>query len=135
MENQKKIYASQRNLLGSLAKWATAQSPYPRPDNIEVVLDKFHEQINPIFGKEYCLKFTDWKELESFLKEHLYKIPEFMLWNERKNGNKSQFGFVSAGHHDNGDVTFTQATADNDFIDLDALIRNTARDIINDQLD
>ena len=57
---------------------------------------------------------------------HLKSIPEFNLWNERKNGNKAPYSFVSR---------YSQPHPDNDFIDLDALTRNVANAIINDQVE
>lgn len=121
----KKVYASERQLLGSLAKWATAQSPYHRPDNLEVVLDKFHAIIAPLIGKQYCLIFADARDLNKFLREKLDSIPEFLLWNERKNGNKAEYSFVTAT---------SSPHPDNDFIDLDALTRNVVNEIIGEQL-
>ena len=120
------IVITHRSIMGALASCAVQQSPYHRPDNLEVVLDKFHEQIKGEFdgGKKYIMKFDTFKEIKDWIEPKLSSIPEFMLWNERKNGNQNPYGFSGAGHHDNGDVTFFTAKADNDFIDLDALMRN-----------
>ena len=122
-----KYIITHRSIMGSLANWAVQQSPYHRPDNLEVVLDKLNEQIKNEFdgGKKYIKKFDTYKECKDWLEPKLKSIPEFMLWNERKNGNKAPYGFTGAGHHDDGSVTFFTEKADNDFIDLDALIRNT----------
>ena len=138
MENEYKVpkevkyVITQRSIMGSLADYAVQQSPYHRPDNLEVVLDKFYEQIKDEFddGKKYCKKFDTYKECKDWLEVKLKSIPEFMLWNERKNGKQGN-GFTGAGHHDNGDITFFQAKADNDFIDLDALIRNVINLAVN----
>jgi hypothetical protein len=62
--------------------------------------------------------------IKEYLKTLLYQIPEFMLWNERKNGNKSKFQFVTR-YSKNIDP-------DNDFIDIDALICNVANGIISE---
>lgn len=130
IEEQKKpktIIITARSVMGALADYAVQQSPYHRPDNLEVVLDKFYDLIKDEVndtGDKYIKKFETWNDCHKWIADKLYTIPEFKLWNERKNGNQSPFGFSGAGEHDNGDVTFFKAKADNDFIDLDALTRN-----------
>ena len=127
IKNKEKMFVfSKRNILGEIANWAVRQSPYHRPDNLEIVLDKFNKIIALV--PEYpTMSYEQIRELLDELKE----IPEVMLWNERKNGRQGM-GFSGAGHHDNGDVTFYNAKADDDFIDLDALIRNVANSIIRE---
>lgn len=122
-----KYVITHRSIMGALASCAVKQSPYHRPDNLEMVLDKFNEKIKDEFddGQKYIKKFETYKECTEWLEPKLKSIPEFMLWNERKNGNQSPYGFSGAGHHDNGEITFFTPKADDDFIDLDALIRNT----------
>ena len=126
MKKEKMFVFSKRNILGEIANWAVRQSPYHRPDNLEVVLDKFNKIIElvPEYPK---MSYAEIKEMLQELKE----ISEFMLWNERKNGRQGM-GFSGAGHHDDGSVTFFNAKADDDFIDLDALIRNVANSIIRE---
>lgn len=126
MEITKVILVSKKQLLGFVAKWAVMQSPYHRPENLEVVIDKFHESIKAHFENEYCIKFIDSRSLEKFIEEHLLKIPEFVGWNERKNGNKSPYSFISR---------YDQPNPDDDFIDLGALTRNVANDITRDQVE
>jgi len=134
MEKEPKIIITHRSVMGALANCAVRQSPYHRPENLEVVLDKFwdltKEELNETTPK-YILKFQTWKECHDWIAEKLRTIPEFMLWNERKNGRQGN-GFVSSGHHDNGDVTFYNPKADDDFIDLDALTRNITNLAIED---
>jgi|SRR3990167_1176566 len=121
---EKEFLVSKRYLLSELAKWAVVQSPYHRPDNLEIVLDKFNENMgkwsNDNMGYE---KFT-YKRLIDFLNRELKRIPEFMLWNERKNGNQSQYKFT--------DRYSGEGNPDDDFIDLDALIRNVANSIVRE---
>lgn len=45
-----KFLVSKKNILSEVAHWAVAQSPYHRPDNLEIVLDK----LNILLG--------EWKE-------------------------------------------------------------------------
>lgn len=120
-----KILVTKRNLLGNVAKCAVMQSPYHRPDNLEVVLDKLNEltrEISKNDASNYCKEFDSIIDLKKWLKEILTKIPEFLAWNERENGGKG-FSFVSAR---------SQPHPDNDFIDLDALYRNVATGIFHE---
>lgn len=116
-----KFLVSKRDVLSNVAKWAVAQSPYHRPDNLEIVLDK----LNEVLGKwtdDLGYKSLTYNEIKELLKENLFKIPEFTLWNERKNGNQCEYQFISRYSSD--------VDPDNDFIDLDALIRNVANEIV-----
>ena len=123
---EKEFVFSKRNILGEVANWAVRQSPYHRPDNLEVVLDKFNEIIKEV--PQYpTMTYRQIKEMLQGLKT----IPDFMLWNERKNGRQGM-GISAAGHHDDGSITFYNAKADDDFIDLDALIRNVANSIVRE---
>jgi hypothetical protein len=116
-----KFLVSKKNILSEVAHWAVAQSPYHRPDNLEIVLDK----LNILLGEwkeNLGYREMTYPDIKEYLKDLLYQIPEFMLWNERKNGNKSAFQFVIRYSKD--------IDPDNDFIDLDALIRNVSNSII-----
>jgi len=124
MKEEKQFLVSKRYILREVAKWAVAQSPYHRPDNLEAVLDKLNEGFgkwsNDNMGYE---KFT-YKRLMDFLGRELKRIPEFLAWNEKKNGNQSEYKFVDGYSKDDN--------PDDDFIDLDALIRNVANSIIRE---
>lgn len=113
-------------MLGIFAKYAVAQSPYPRPDNLEVVLDKLNKAIASTFDKAPMGvgEFSDLRSLEAFLHKFLEKIPEYVSWNDRKNGNEASMQFTSR-YDKPGDP-------DNDFIDLDALERNVATEIASE---
>lgn len=128
-----KYIITSRSIMGALADYSVQQSPYHRPDNLEIVLDKFFGQIKDDFdnGLKYIKKFDTYRDILDYIEPKLKSIPEFMLWNERKNGKQGN-GFTGAGHHDDGSVTFYQAQADNDFIDLDALIRNVINLAVKD---
>ena len=123
---EKEFVFSKRNILGEVSNWAVRQSPYHRPDNLEVVLDKFNGIIKEV--PQYPT--MTYRQIEEML-QGLKTIPEFMLWNERKNGRQGM-GISAAGHHDDGSITFYDAKADDDFIDLDALIRNVANSIVRE---
>lgn len=120
---KKHLFVTKSQLLGTFAKYAVQQSPYHRPDNLEVVLDKFNELLRASFKAAQLEvgEFTDWLALENYLSETLAQIPEYVAWNERKNGNDAPMKFTS--RYD------TNNNPDDDFIDLDALQRNVAVEI------
>jgi hypothetical protein len=122
-----KIYVTKGQLLGTVAKYSVQQSPYDRPDNLEVVLDKLSELLRRSFKAAQLMvgEFEDMQALESYLSETLRQIPEYVAWNNRKNGNDAPIQFTS--RYDTG------SNPDDDFIDLDALERNVALEISNDQ--
>ncbi len=123
----KNIFVMKSELLGTIAKYAVSQSPYHRPDNLELVLDKLNEAISPVFDRADLGvgEFSDRVSLEAFISRHLAKIPEYVAWNERKNGNEAPLQFTS--RYDTG------GDPDNDFIDLEALERNVAVEIERSQ--
>lgn len=102
-------------LCGHIAMWAVRQSPYSCPDDLEKVISTFHDNVHNSFDVNEMGFFTG-KELEDFIRYHLGLLPEFVKWNERKNGNQAPIQFVS--QYD------SKCDPDDDFIDLDALIRN-----------
>lgn len=119
------MLVSEAQVLSEVARWAVQQSPYHRPEHLEVVLDKLHSKIGELFIVQ-PLGFWEISEgaLHALLSNHLREIPEYMAWNDRKNGNESPFAFTSA--YD------TQSDPDDDFIDLDALEGNVVRSIKED---
>ncbi len=121
-----------RSVMGALANYAVQQSPYPRPENLEIVLDAFYQSIKDDFdeGKKYVKFFESWKEAHDYIENRLKMIPEFMAWNERKNGRQGN-GATFAGHHDDGSVTISKTNPDDDFIDLYALTRNITNQALN----
>lgn len=117
---EKEFVISKKALLGNIANWSVQQSPYHRPENLEIVLDSFDYEIRE--KKDYF--HASYDELIRILDVGLKKIPEFLKWNERKNGNQNEYKFVSRYS--------TNENPDDDFIDLDALIRNVANSIVGD---
>jgi hypothetical protein len=110
---------------GHVAMAAVRQSPYPCPDNLELVIKRFHEVAIesgkfPMFGGTPMLEFEFAREIEDLLRELLLPIPEVEAWNEPKSGHDAEFVFTSR---------YDQPAPDDDIIDLDALIRNVARSV------
>lgn len=109
------VWLFNHEVAGMLAMWAIRQSPYDCPDNLETVVKRFTELWpDEVAGMK---RWHSQEELHSKLKEVCEQIPEFLAWNERKNGNQSPFGFSSR---------YDKPSADDDFIDLDALWRNVS---------
>lgn len=117
-----KIILSERKLLGAVAKWAVEQSPYHRPDNLEVVLDKLHELTKGYFAT-FPMSYAeiDSQDVLKFVRDMLRQISEYTAWNDRKNGNDAPMKFTS--RYDTDD------NPDDDFIDLDALEMNVTNEI------
>lgn len=112
----KNIFLMESRFLGAVANCAVRQSPYHRPDNLEIVLDKLHDRVKPVFATAPMgvAELTD-EQLDELIQE-LRGIPEYTAWNERKNGNDAPMKFSS--RYD------TNNNPDDDFIDLDALENN-----------
>lgn len=114
------ILVGRKQLMGSLAMWAVRQSPYPCPDNLHIVLQKLGTMWQQGVNDEY-VTIPNMPSLQNWLMVRLERMPEFLAWNERKNGDQSQFAFTS--RHDG------KKDPDADFIDLDALVRNVAMEV------
>jgi hypothetical protein len=122
------------NITGSFAKYAVRQSPYGCPSGIENVvcyLDACLKKQVPWNGCGMAeLSLCD---IGKLLYDILYEkgVSIFDFWNVAKNGNKNDILFVDR---------YSRTDPDNDFIDLDALLRNVCLDIRmerrqNDQFD
>ena len=122
----KKFLFSKNNILGGVAKWGVEQSPYHRPKNLEVVLDKLNEILTPLFedAEKNNLGFMEltYEEIKEFVFNSTTQIPEFVAWNEPKINTGNLFQGSSSRYH--------APKPDYDFIDLHALAHNVANDIL-----
>lgn len=118
----REIWTFVHHLTGAVAMFAVHQSPYACPDNLEGVIKKLDALCAPDFDVHGMRKFNSFADVEAYLSPRLRSIPEYLAWNDRKNGNTSPFSFVSRF-----DV---ESDPDNSFIDLDALERNAAMHIV-----
>lgn len=114
----KKFYVAKKDIVSGIAKWGILQSPYNLPDNLEVVINKFTTLLTPLFPNHFIQ--ISYEDIQSIVLFEGAKIPEFVEWNNRKNGRDGT-GFVTA---------VSKPDPDDDFIDLHALARNVANDII-----
>jgi len=99
--------------------WAVRQSPYPVPDNLQLVITAFQLNASHLFNQSGMAKLSR-EDVKNILEKHLFNIPECRRWNERKNGNQRPFGIVTA---------FGRPEPDDDFIDLDALRMNVVNSL------
>jgi len=121
---------SAKTVAGHFAMWAVRQNPYPHcPAHLDLLVGRLLYQLQKHAKKQArgngLMKVagifrTDRRSLETLVMEKLGSVREFQRWNERKNGNQDPFNFVS--RYDDP----TKRDPDNDFIDLDALVRNVA---------
>ena len=132
MENKKEatVFVSKGYILGAFANWAVRQSPYYYPENLEAAVRKANEILIKFFGntkkESESFKELNYTELSNICIDFIQKVPEVVSWNERKNGNKSEYSFVSR---------YDSPHPDNDFIDLHALSRNITNQIFFEQYD
>lgn len=119
----RKFLFSKNNILQLVACHGVGASPYHRPENLEVVLDKLNDILTPLFaGAELGFLEMSYEEIKDFVFKHTTAIPEFEAWNEPKiNSDHPLIGTASRYH---------TIKPDYDFIDLHALARNVANDIL-----
>ena len=122
----KKFLFNKNNVLSLVACHAVGASPYHRPDNLEIVLDKLNVILTPLFkeAEKKNLGFMElgYEEIKEFVFKHTCSIPEFVQWNEAKIHSDSPLIGTSSRYH--------TIKPDYDFIDLHALARNVANDIL-----
>ncbi len=116
------MWVTNRQICGAVANWAVRQSPYPGgPRDLTLVLQMLERSIRQDADRAGMLQFAERDDLEIYLIQKLRAIPEYVGWNERKNGNTAPFKFTSA---------FTpRGDPDDDFIDISALEGNVVRSI------
>lgn len=110
-------------ICGYLAMWVFRQHPYHSVEHVDSAGAKLRvaaatEGFTP---KELPMKeFNSQLQIEDFLRIVLYNSPETLAWNSRRNGNKSEFSFLSR---------YDAPAPEDDFIDIDALFRNVATSV------
>ena len=114
---------SAKQLAGTVAMWAIRQSPYRCPDKLVSVLHRIQLRFEPNAPFDFREGSED--EIHLYVSTLLRGIPEYLEWNERKNGNKAEFHFTSR-YDAPGDP-------DDEFIDLDALERNVVNSMRDEQ--
>jgi hypothetical protein len=129
---------SERNVLPAIAYWGCAQDPFCFPRNLEVVIRKARQKIRTMANKDipdfFYVEIQE-EEIEDWVKELLMDIPEFVDWNLSENEAKNG---IKVDDENRGEYLFTSAYSstpeDDDFIDLDACIRNIANMLMREDL-
>lgn len=89
------LWVSKKDFTSCLAKCLINQSPYNIPDNLEVILKKFHDLI-PYTFDSIGMAEVSLATMNNSLNEVMEKIPELMAPNERKNGRDDDFICIGA---------------------------------------
>jgi hypothetical protein len=122
-------YISKKDFVGTLAKWAIRQSPHSCPDNLERVVIKA-DGAWPVTGDSFKDQTStkEWvkDDFEDFVHSFVYSTPEVISWNTPNSGRQGH-SFISAFE------PIHRQSPDDDFIDLDALIRNIVNDCWNQE--
>ena len=119
---------SRSYITGAFAMWACRQSPYGVPDGLEKVC-KYLDACLKTAVKWDADGFAhlSFCEISKLLYDILYEqgVSEFDAWNRCKKGATPDFSFVSA--YDG------PSDPDRDFIDLDALLSNVCRTLLDER--
>lgn len=122
--NGEKHYYSLGSILGAFSMWAIRQSPYDCPDDLNEAVDTLARLLREWFEfDKWGNTYVKHEEIRTALETLLKKIHVVEMWNEPKVEN------VLRIHHNN-----PEWGPGYDFIDLDALARNTSHTLIEECL-
>lgn len=134
------IRISNKEIIKSVAGVIYQMHPYHLPEGIDKIMshlvktiDEMPDSHGEIDSTFKLFRFEDYNELEKWLKNILEQVPEYYELNvsrklkdkKVKVGDAENQGFVFTSRYDSSNLS----TRYNDFIDLDALIRNIIIDI------
>lgn len=147
---QKSIVLSARNIMGAVAKNIYVMAPVYKPRNGGVILEKLQEFLISTFnytefgGYEFPIILQEdereYTAVENFLRKILLVIPEFEQLNITEAEYEAGIQDVNDPRREDGFCfvdRYTPATNakdeswKQDFIDLDALLRNIANDLLS----
>lgn len=119
-----KRLVTHKNIIGHLARWSIQQHPYGRPEGLFALAEKIVAaaqswDVGPPSLKMH--EFADWQEVERWLYATLEGDPILIAWNTPRSGHTQQI--VASSRYWGG------PRAEDDFIDIDALLRNVARSV------
>lgn len=123
-----KRLVSIKDVIGQMARCAVMQHPYNAPPRLENVTAglKYHAQATFADGVDNHRMhwFTSRQDFEGWLRDALKPVEDIMqMWNTPRSGHTSGIAFVSR---------YDGPAAEDDFIDIDALLRNVAMAVWND---
>lgn len=109
------------SLCGALAMWVCRQHPYHSVSGVDDVTAVIRERAKADGwdgNDELRLsEFDTFRDLEKWLQASIGQHPQMAIWNTPKTGDVGPFKFVSR---------YSAHNPETDFIDIDALLRNTA---------
>lgn len=128
---RKTVLLSERNLMFVIGGQLYAQAPNHKPRKIEIIMDKIQKKFREdclVSGGDWHYKYINENKLFDYVHATLFSIPEFeelnLSQNEYEAGikvnddSRAKYNFCSAY-----DVA-TEDSWKDDFIDLDAFVRN-----------
>lgn len=109
-----------KDVIGWMAHWAVQQHPYGRPDGLFDITDAIAEASQSWPDGVSSLRMwrvAGWLEIERWLGEALKDHPVLTAWNTPHSGHTQQIVASSR---------YWGPKPEDDFIDIDALLRNVA---------
>lgn len=109
-----------KEVVGQMARWAVRQHPYGRPDGLFDVTDaitKAAETWPDGVSSLHMWRVAEWREIEDWLRLALADHPVLAAWNKPRSGHGASIVFTSR---------YGGPASEDDFIDIDALLRNVA---------
>jgi hypothetical protein len=114
------FYVSKSDLIGSFAKWSIRQSPYMCPDDLVEACGVVDRHLDEAFEWDGLSNIQlSCNDIRMFFENIFHRNALFKKWNTPK---------VTAP------LTQAEKYRDNDFIDLSALARNIAHDLVVDEV-
>lgn len=119
------------DIAGYLARWAVQQHPYHAPEGlfevVQSVLDKARADFKEMADPLPMHWFASYGDLKAWLSEALANDRRVTTWNVPRSG-RHHGSFVAVSRYGG-------PAKEDDFIDIDALVINVARDVWDDALE
>lgn len=123
-DNEKQLFITDKDLLGEFAKYAVVLHPFNKPEGLFDICRLLKEEARKatkvwteLTHDMFLFYFENPFEIENWLKSIIYNHPILQEWNTSIAKNKDPFIFVSS---------FTSVRPEDDFIDIDALLRTVS---------
>lgn len=120
VEDTKPRLITHKEVMGWMAHWALRQHPYDRPEGLFEVTDAIAEASKAWPDGVSTLRMwrvNEWLDIERWLREALKDHPVLAAWNTPRSGHTQQIVATSR---------YWGPKSEDDFIDIDALLRNVA---------
>jgi hypothetical protein len=118
---------SSNDILGYLSRWSVQQHPYHRPeglfDLVQEVIAKCRADFKDGIDNLPMHWFGSYRDLLQWLRSAFEGNVTLKAWNTPRSGHTQQYVFSSR---------YDAPAPEDDFIDIDALWMNVARDVWDD---